>query len=64
MPRPPKPDFVVEWEQWVNAGPPQCCHTCENYDVRGYCSRYDMEPPAEWAALVGECEEWSQEVPF
>lgn len=35
MSRPPEPEFLVQWREWMRAGPPKCCHTCEHYDQFG-----------------------------
>lgn len=64
MPRQPKPDFLVQYEEWLRAGPPQCCHTCDHYSGEGICFAFEMEPPADFVNSVGQCESWSWEVPF
>jgi len=62
--RPPEPEFLIQWREWVQAGPPRCCHTCEHYGVDGLCVEFFMTPPAEFAETVGECPKWEQECPF
>ena len=64
MARPPKPEFLVEYEQWTKAGPPQCCHTCDHYSGEGRCLEFNMVPPAEFVNSFGRCDKWSQELPF
>ncbi len=70
MPRHPEPDFVTAYKEWLKAGPPKCCHTCDHYgherygDKAGYCREFNMEPPEEFAATVDECGSWTQEIPF
>lgn len=62
--RPPEPDFVAAWREWIKAGPPRCCHTCEHYSIHGSCVVFDMTPPPEFAAMPDQCETWTQELPF
>jgi hypothetical protein len=62
--RPPKPDFLIQYEEWVKAGPPKCCHNCESYDEKGHCMHFDMAPPAEFAATPDSCDQWIQEITF
>jgi hypothetical protein len=62
--RPDKPDFLIEYEKWVRAGPPQCCHTCDHFGGRGECFIFDTHPPAEFTNSQGQCKSWSYEVPF
>lgn len=64
MKRPPEPEFLVQWREWYEAGPPRCCHTCENYGNDGLCTEFFMTPPAEFAEAVGECPSWMMAVPF
>ena len=64
MTRPPEPQFLVQWREWDRAGPPRCCHTCENYGTDGLCVEFFMKPPPEFAEAVGECPKWEQEVKF
>ena len=64
MPRPPKPDFLVQYEQWVSAGPPQCCHTCDHYSGEGRCFTFNMVPPAEFVNSFGQCEKYERMIPF
>lgn len=60
MVRHQEPDIVKAWK----AGPPKCCHTCEHYAVDGLCWFHHQEPPEEFAATVGACDDWVQQVPF
>jgi hypothetical protein len=64
MSRPPKPDFLIQYEEWRQAGPPQCCHTCDHFGGRGECFIFGTYPPAEFVNSQGQCDSWSQEVPF
>ena len=64
MTRPAEPKFLVQWREWDRAGPPRCCHTCENYGNDGQCVEFFMKPPAEFAATVGECPKWKQDIAF
>ena len=60
--RPPKPDFVIQWERKEPA--PQCCHTCELYDKTGLCLYHNQRPPAEFAAALDQCDQWQEVIPF
>ena len=62
--RHPEPDLVTDYKRWLAAGPPRCCHTCEHYGVDGLCVEFFMQPPAEFAATVGECAKWESECPI
>jgi len=64
MSRPPEPEFLVQWREWDRAGPPRCCHTCENYGHDGLCVEFFMKPPAKFAADVDACPKWEAECPF
>ena len=64
MSRPKEPEYIVQWREWMRAGPPKCCHTCDNYSQEGYCYQYKMAPPPEFASSIGECKYWIQEIPF
>jgi hypothetical protein len=59
-----EPEFLIEWRDWYNAGPPRCCHTCEHYGTDGQCVEFFMKPPEDFASIVGECSKWEREVPF
>ncbi len=59
-----EPEVVTMYKEWIKAGPPRCCHTCEHYGTDGLCIEFWMEPPPEFAASVGECDKWQQEVSF
>lgn len=58
--RPPEPEIVKQWRE----GPPKCCHTCLFYDRHGHCMEYDMRPPEDFAATVGQCPKWEMDIPF
>jgi hypothetical protein len=62
--RPPIPEFLKQWRDWIKASPPRCCHTCEHYKNDGRCAVFDMIPPAEFAATVDRCQQWEQEIPW
>lgn len=62
--RPSEPEIVRQWREWVEAGPPKCCHTCVFYERDGVCDKFDMEPPADFAATPDACGDWQREVPF
>ena len=59
-----EPEVVLQWRRRFDEGPPKCCHTCDHYSREGECSKYDMQPPADFAASVGACPEWVEAVPF
>jgi hypothetical protein len=62
--RPQEPKFLVEYREWVKAGPPKCCHTCEHFGNDGLCVEFFMTPPAEFAEALDLCPSWELEVPF
>jgi hypothetical protein len=62
--RPPEPDFVKAWREWVKNGPPRCCHTCNFYSVNGECGVFHVMPPKDFAEALDECEKWEPELPF
>jgi hypothetical protein len=64
MSRPPEPQFLVDYREWIKAGPPKCCHTCEMYGTDGLCTEFFMTPPADFAAEVNACPKWEPECPF
>lgn len=64
MSRPPEPKLLVDYREWVKAGPPKCCHTCEHYRVDGFCVEFFMRPPEEFAASMDGCDKWKREIPF
>ncbi len=59
-----EPKMVTLYKEWIKAGPPKCCHTCEMYGTDGLCTEFFMEPPPEFAEAVGECPNWMLELPF
>jgi hypothetical protein len=62
--RPPEPEFLIQWREWMRAGPPKCCFTCDEYDASGHCMVFDMRPPEDFASTVDACEHWIMEIPF
>ena len=64
MVRPEKPSFLLEWEAWIKAGPPKCCHTCDHFGGAGQCFEFDMVPPIDFVNSQGKCDQWSREIPF
>jgi hypothetical protein len=54
----------MQWRDWIKAGPPKCCHTCDHYSKDGHCFMLDARPPEEFAAAQDACGEWTEEVPF
>ena len=59
-----EPEMVKTYKQWLAAGPPKCCHTCEHYGNDGQCVEFFMQPPVEFASELGACPKWEREVPF
>jgi hypothetical protein len=64
MHRPQEPEFIIQWREWLRAGPPKCCHTCEHYTVDGLCVEFFMTPPEDFAASIDTCDKWMREVTF
>lgn len=64
MPRHPTPKLLLDYQQWVEHGPPRMCHTCEHYDAYGMCQQFGMEPPEDFAATPDACDEYVQDIPF
>ena len=62
--RPPEPEFLIQWREWERAGPPKCCHTCDNFSQSGHCLAFDMRPPDDFAATPNACDQWIVELPF
>jgi hypothetical protein len=62
--RPPEPEFLIQWREWMRAGPPKCCFTCEHYGVDGLCVEFFMKPPEDFAATLDACDKWEAECPF
>lgn len=62
--RPPEPQFLIDYREWVKAGPPKCCFTCDYFNQSGNCLAFDMTPPEDFAATVDACENWEPECPF
>lgn len=64
MPRPPKPEFLVEYETWHAKGAPKCCHTCDHFSGEGFCYSFSMSPPDEFIMSQDVCPSWEQALPF
>ena len=64
MARAHKPNFLIEYERWRDAGPPKCCFNCDHYDVGGKCMEFDMYPPLEFVNTADQCSSWWQGIPF
>lgn len=62
--RPSEPEFLKQWREWQEAGPPKCCHTCEFYTEAGECGKFGMQPPEDFAATTDACDSWIMAVPF
>ena len=62
--RPPEPEFLIQWREWMRAGPPKCCFTCDHFNQSGHCLAFDMTPPDDFASTVDACEQWIMEIPF
>ena len=62
--RHPEPEMVKLYRDWIQYGPPKCCHTCDKYDQNGKCTQYDRVPPEDVAAAISECDEYVMEPPF
>ena len=62
--RPSEPEFLIQWREWIKAGPPKCCWTCEHYGVDGLCVAFFMTPPEDFAASIDACDKWECEVSF
>ena len=62
--RPPEPEWLIQWREWMRAGPPKCCHTCYHFDQFGHCMVFDMRPPEDFASTVDACDKWEAECPF
>ena len=65
---PPEPEFLIQWREWMRewmrAGPPKCCFTCDEYDASGHCRKFEMRPPEEFASSVDACDQWVKMIPF
>ncbi|HEY7823814.1 MAG TPA: hypothetical protein VIG24_13310 [Acidimicrobiia bacterium] len=59
-----EPEDVKHWRAEKHRQPPACCHTCEHYDQHGTCTKFDQDPPEDFAAMIGACPEWEEEIPF
>ena len=59
-----EPEDVLHYRLAKHRQPPACCHTCEHYDRHGNCTKFDQSPPEDFAAMIGACPEWEEEIPF
>ena len=59
-----EPKDVLHYRLAKHRQPPACCHTCEHYDQHGSCTKFDQSPPEDFAATIGACPEWEEEIPF
>jgi hypothetical protein len=50
--KPPEPEFLKQWRDWIKAGPPRCCHTCENYKEDGRCAEFAHGKKAAQDAII------------
>jgi len=64
MTRPPEPQFLIDYREWVKAGPPKCCFTCDHFNQSGHCLAFDMTPPEDFAATLDSCDKWVDMIPF
>lgn len=62
--RPPEPQFLTDYYEWLKAGPPKCCHTCAFFANNGRCIEFDVYPDEHDAQQVDVCPAWKQDVPF
>jgi hypothetical protein len=62
--RPPEPQFLLDYRQWLQSGPPKCCFTCDSYTNDGVCEKHQMRPPDEFAGSVDACDKWEFACPF
>lgn len=62
--RPPEPEFLIQWRDWMRAGPPKCCHTCDNFTAQGACIAFNMRPPDDFTSQLDVCPQWLEEIPF
>lgn len=61
--RPQEPKFITAWRELSRLNL-RCCHTCEHFNMSGKCLKFDMTPPADFAASLEQCESWEPELPF
>ena len=64
MIRPKEPEYIVQWREWMRAGPPKCCHTCDHYLGNGTCHKHNMRPPDEFTQTIGACGDYECLIPF
>lgn len=67
MPRPPEPEYLIQWRQirLATNAIPRCCHTCENFDSEGKCSQFGETPPTDYIDYGSkDCEAYNDEIPF
>lgn len=59
-----KPVLLIQYEERMKERPPQLCHNCAFYLNNGQCEIHKSEPPEDFAATAGACDEWELECPF
>jgi len=62
--KPPEPEFLKQWREWVQKGPPRCCHTCDFFGMDGECKKFNAKPDIEFLNTQDACEYWQQDIPF
>lgn len=58
-----EPVWLKEW-RITAASIPKVCHTCDNYNGDGLCTKFEMTPPQEFAETKSACEDWEMEIGF
>lgn len=61
--RPEEPFWLKEW-RILAASVPKVCHTCDNYDGDGVCTKFNMRPPEGFAEEKNACSDWEIEIGF
>ncbi len=60
-----EPEYLTEYKKSRKLGPPRCCHTCDFYGKKYmFCSKYDTNPPEDFAAMQNACPDYFEEIPF
>lgn len=60
-----EPDYLIEYRQIVKKGPPKCCHTCDFYGREYmFCTKYDTNPPEDFASTQDACPDYYEIIPF
>lgn len=56
----PMPESYQKYLDLTRQGPPQCCHSCIEYDLKsGVCTLHKMEVPVEFTQQIGACPTWT-----